>query len=168
MSQRLCEEYDKLLEFHTYAFSLQDTITCPLKLAILISQPGMFDVPENTEGHITVEEFCGNAMENKLEGSSIKVVSKWCNLSFHFSRKFLKFLPIVRDNHWSHHVPLLNLWNQHAEEMRREAHCLLAWSFQKASYSLWYQRGTEKQGRIEAETVIIEDSILPSIFLSWW
>lgn len=68
MSQSLHEEYEKLLKFHTYAISLQNIITCSLKLAMLINQPWMFDVPENIEIHTTIEEFCENAMENYLQG----------------------------------------------------------------------------------------------------
>lgn len=64
MSQRLHEEHDMLLTFHTYAISLQNIITCSWKLAMLINQPWAFDVPENIEMHTRIEEFCGNAMEN--------------------------------------------------------------------------------------------------------
>lgn len=39
MSQRLHEEHDMLLTFHTYAISLQNIITCSWKLAVLINQP---------------------------------------------------------------------------------------------------------------------------------
>lgn len=143
-----------------YAISLQNTITCSLKLAMLINEPWMFDVPENIEIHRIPLLWYENAMENYHQGYwlMIKIISKWCKL-YHFAhlnasafallRKSLsKILTYsYRENHWSpkHHVPFLNL-SQHAEEVRREVHCLLCLIFSESTLQPLVSKGSWKIG----------------------
>lgn len=101
----------KWLKFYLYA------ITCSLKLAMLINQPWMSDVPENIEIHTTTEKFCGNAMENLTSNvqAPVKNYIKMMQVVFTFLKKSLSKIPTCscRENYWSdnhkpeHRVPYI-------------------------------------------------------------
>ena len=82
-----------------------------------------------------------------------KNYSKMLQVAFALLKKsFSKILTCsYRENHWSpkHRVPLLNLRNQHAEEMRMEVHCLLCLIFSESTLHPLVSKGCWKTGWVK-------------------
>lgn len=80
---------------------------------------------------------CYGKLTSNIQAHDKNCIKMMQKLPLHFSRKaFLKFPPVIAEKIIDHRSimfnPLLNLRNQHPEEMRWEVHCLLCLIFSES------------------------------------